>query len=289
MTTDAIATRPAGATALARMDPQTLIAQAIEKGAGMDTLERLVALAKDVRAELAREKWHEAMADFQADCPPIYKRRTAQTRTYAYDYASLDDCLAVVQPVMGRVGLSVSWRMGEISDKAVTVFCRIAHQAGHVEESGAFTIPIALAQDGTGATPAQKVGGAVTYAKRYSLLAAIGKAAEDDPDAADAAEPADRAATRDRHAPEPTRDPHERDVPGTHGGDAPITPDQLKRFHAIAGQAKWSDEQKHELLSGYQIESSAAIPMRLYNTLIDKLKLGPEKALKANGKQQSLA
>ncbi len=52
MTTTEMATRED--FQIARLDPQALIAQAIEKGAGMDTLERLVALAKEVRAELAR-------------------------------------------------------------------------------------------------------------------------------------------------------------------------------------------------------------------------------------------
>ena len=170
---------------LMRLDPQALIAKAIESGSGIDTMERLVALAKDVREVQAREAWYEAMAVFQARCPAIKKTATANIHTvkasYSYRFAPLDEITSVIQPVMGPLGLSVSWR-SRIEPAQVVVSCRVSHTLGHHEESGDIAMPV-MKGDGTGANDAQRVGIALTYAKRYSLLGIIGLAPEDDKDA----------------------------------------------------------------------------------------------------------
>src|SRR5262245_31906112 len=81
--------------ALVRLDPQALLTLALQQSAGIDTIERLVALAKDVRAMAAREAFHKALADFQRECPPILKSKTATIRTaratYSYTFAPLPD------------------------------------------------------------------------------------------------------------------------------------------------------------------------------------------------------
>ena len=112
---------------LARLDPQALISQAIQTGAGIDTLERLVALATTVREVQAREAWYAAMAEFQRTCPAIKKTATAKIVTrgggsYAYHFAPLDEIMGVIQPIMGPLGLSVSWR-SKVEPKAVIVTC----------------------------------------------------------------------------------------------------------------------------------------------------------------------
>ena len=189
MSTEQLATRDD--IEIVRLDPQALIAQAIEKGSGMDTLERLVALAKEVNAERARGAWYAAMAEFQRRCPAIKKTGRADIRSakgsYSYRYAPLDEITSTIQPVMGELGLSLSWR-SRVEPAQVIVSCRISHVLGHHEESGDIAIPI-VQGDGTGATPPQRVGIATTYAKRYSLLGIIGMAPEDDDDGAHA-EPA---------------------------------------------------------------------------------------------------
>ncbi len=267
---------------LARLDTQTLISQAIE-AKDVGTLERMVALAERVHAVQARQAWYAAMAEFQRDCPTIKKTKRARiaTRTgpgYEYTYAPLEEILATTQPVMGRVGLSVSWHLKDVTPEKVTLACSIAHELGHVETSGDLTIPVVVSQDGSGANLAQRVGIAIAYAKRYSLLGAVGMAPEDDEDGG---------------RPEPRREAAREDTPPEDGrpapgGDQPITEGQLTAFHAIAGKHGWSDDQKHALLSGYKLDSSKQIPMRLFNALTDKLKQGPEKGLKSDGKQTSL-
>ena len=247
-----------------RLDTQALIAQAIESNAGIEMMERLVALAKEVRAEQAREAWYEAMAEFQKTCPSIKKTATAKISTrsgpgYSYRYAPLDEITSTIQPVMGELGLSISWR-SRVEPDQVIVSCRVSHVLGHHEESGDIAIPI-VQGDGTGATPPQRVGIATTYAKRYSLLGIIGMAPEDDDDAGSAG----KAPTPQEPsvAPEP-QDP-----------EAFITEGQVRMLSAVATGHKWSDDQLHTLLSGYKVDSRKQVLEKDFNAIVNRLKQGP--------------
>jgi hypothetical protein len=169
-------------TALAKMDPQALVTMALEKGATIDVVERMVALAKEIRAEQARGDWHRAMVQFHQDCPPIRKDSTAQIgNRYAYTYASLPAVLDTVEPVLAKCGLMVSWLAAEAPAGHVGVRCIVAHESGHREESGPVCVPIEASQ--TGASHAQRVGIAHTYARRYALYTVLGIAPDDDDDA----------------------------------------------------------------------------------------------------------
>lgn len=174
------------AKAIARIDPQALLTRAVEGNASVETLERLFALAKDVREVQAREAWNEAMAEFQRRCPPIKKTKTAEIVTakgfYKYSYAPLDEIVEIIRPLLGELGLSISWS-SRVEPSRVIVSCRIAHVLGYAENSGEISMPIPDASDRGGGNPAQRVGSALTYARRYSLLQVTGLAPEDDDDA----------------------------------------------------------------------------------------------------------
>lgn len=250
---------------LSRLDPQALITTAIEKGAGIDTMERLVALAKDIRDVQAKEAWYSAMAEFQRTCPPIKKTRTAKIQTarasYTYSYAPLDEIMSVIQPVMGPLGLSVSWHSRVDTDKVV-VTCRISHTLGHHEESGEIAMPI-VQGDGTGANAAQRVGIAATYAKRYALLGIIGLAPEDDDDAGHQGNGQDRTPSGDE--------------PPAESDTSVISEGQQRRLYAIARGSGWTDEQIHDLLSGYRYNSAKEIQLKDYEKIVNGLKAEPKK------------
>ena len=170
--------------ALAKLDPGSLIQQAIEHNSGVETLERLLDMATKVRDREARDAWHEAMARFQAEAPTLPKSRTAHVRmkqggSYSYNYASLDAIIPVLRPVLARHGLSVTYKT-TFAQGCVTAICRVAHERGHVEETE-FLAPVDT--EARMSAP-QQMGAASTYARRYALLAALGLAPEDDPDAA---------------------------------------------------------------------------------------------------------
>jgi hypothetical protein len=173
------------ATSLVKLDPQVLLEQAIEKESGIETIEKLIALVKDVREFQAKEAWYESMAEFQNSCPPIHKTAEATIPPkdgkagYKYRYAPLEEIMTTILPVMGPLGLTVAWRTRFEEDKVIGS-CRISHVLGHSEESGELAMPIPTS---TKISPPQRVGVATMYLKRYTLLSVSGLTPEDDPDA----------------------------------------------------------------------------------------------------------
>ena len=58
-----------------RHDAEALIAKAIDKNVPVETMERLLAMRRELKAEWAKEEFDKAMSAFQSDCPIIKKRR----------------------------------------------------------------------------------------------------------------------------------------------------------------------------------------------------------------------
>jgi len=182
---DAVATRKAEVLPV-RLDPQTLLMKAVESNASIEIMERLVALAKDVREVQAKEAYHTAMAEFQKRCPVIDKSSKANIYTargsYTYSYAPLDKIMVAIRPLLAELGLTVTWTSREEANHVVAR-CRVAHVLGYSEDSGDVSMPIPDPQERGGGNPAQRSGSALTYAKRYSLLNVTGITPEDDDDA----------------------------------------------------------------------------------------------------------
>ncbi len=104
---------------------------------------------------------------------------------------------------MGPLGLSVSWR-GSVAPNQVVRNCRISHRLGHFEESGDLAMPVDQGKaDGMGASPAQRVGIADSYAKRYSLIAVAVLSPEEGEDT-DAAKQPQEGVQQPRRREDPT-------------------------------------------------------------------------------------
>jgi hypothetical protein len=158
---------------------ETLLATAVEKGADVNTLERLLAMRKELKAEQAREAFYKAMSEFQSSCPIIKKERKVRNKDggIRYIYANLDDIVTVVAPLLSEHGLSYGIK-AELRDGAVVANCIVNHMEGHSEESS-FAVPIekeAFMGD------AQKSGSALMYAKRYAFCNAFGIVTGDEDD-----------------------------------------------------------------------------------------------------------
>jgi len=122
-------------------------------------------------------EWVEAFTKAQEEMPAIGKTKTADMGNYSYTYADLGSILEAVRPVLNKHGLSVA--QSPVSDgNRVGVETRIYHEAGHVETFGPLYLPAG--------NNAQGAGSAVTYARRYSLTAALGLSPDDDDDGAKA-------------------------------------------------------------------------------------------------------
>lgn len=249
--------------ALATLDPQSLISQAISSGTPVETIEKLVDLAIRMRDVQAREAYSTALAAFQSQCPDIMKNKRATIKTrsgagYQYTYASLDGIMDEAQPVATEHGLSISWKIRTDGETAYAR-CVLRHALGHVEEGDEIGIPIEKTQEGgTGASPAQRVAIAVSYAKRISALAALGLAP---------VETTDGTVTK-------AEDQHGAREPEPDGQITLISEGQGKRFWAIARQSGWKDAEVKALLDKHGIASTSAIPVSVYESLCTTLKGG---------------
>lgn len=163
--------------------PDTLLALAVQQGASIEQLERLMALKERHEANEARKAFHEAMAGFKAEPPAIFKDKHVKYANSKggfteYDHATLGNVVKTVIAAMGRHGLSHSWSTAHLEGGRVRVTCKVTHKLGHSDE-----VSLEASRDDSGGkNNIQALGSAISYLQRYTLLAITGLATEDDPD-----------------------------------------------------------------------------------------------------------
>jgi hypothetical protein len=188
-----------------------------------------------------------SLALVQSQLPRITKDRTAEVPTksggsYSYSYADLAAVSAEILPLLGRCGLAWVTRPTTVDGRFVLTY-HLIHASGEVIE-GEFPLP-------PPSTP-QAMGSAITYARRYTLCAVTGVAADtDDDDAAhatnqarggrqtvsrpqrEAERPQDRGPTRPvQRRQRPPDDDEPPPLPGEEPPDG-ITPPQLGKLGVL--------------------------------------------------------
>jgi hypothetical protein len=175
----AIAQQPNAASLTTPVD---LLRFAIQSGADLDRLERLMKMQMEWEANEAKKTYRRAMAAFKAECPPIFKRKqvgytTREGDFVGYKHAELSDIEDAVGLVMARHGLTYDWDIQQELVKII-VDCIVTHVDGHSKR-----VRMEGPPDTSGKKNVmQQAGSAVTYLERYSLLAAIGKSTKGDDD-----------------------------------------------------------------------------------------------------------
>lgn len=150
-----------------QQSPDRLIALAIEQGADVDKLEKLMQLQERWNAQQARTAFYTALSQFQMNCPTIIKSKAGYDARY--HYAPLDKITEAIKGVMNQCGLTYRWEQAEEADK-VTVTCIITHVQGHSESTSLTGSP-----DTSGSKNAiQSRGSVVQYLRRYTLESALG-------------------------------------------------------------------------------------------------------------------
>lgn len=144
----------------------------------------------------------EALVAFQAEMPTVRKSSTAEVPTksggkYTYDYADLTDITAAVMPVLSRHGLSFT-ACPTMTEGGFVLAYRLRHEMGE-EDAGEYPLP------DPAHSPAQTIGSAITYARRYALCAAVGLAPGGDDDDGQKAQDV-RATSRPKRSPARSRD-----------------------------------------------------------------------------------
>ncbi len=124
------------ATPMAAASPATLVQLAIEQGADLDRLERLMKMQREWEADQARKAYNEAFAAFKSEPIQIFKRQivdftSAKGRTQ-YKHANLADVTDALGAAMAKHSLAYRWDVRQ-DGKSVTVECIVSHNLGHRE------------------------------------------------------------------------------------------------------------------------------------------------------------
>jgi hypothetical protein len=147
---------------------------AVERNVSIDTIERLVALKERADERTAAAEFNHALAAFQAECSSIPKTSRAKITTksggqYEYSYAELDQIARTTRPLLTKHGLSYSWDSDLQGNKLVCT-CTIRHVGGHAQAAKFCTVTDTI----SAMSDQQKVAAALTYARRQSLIQALG-------------------------------------------------------------------------------------------------------------------
>lgn len=123
-----------------------------------------------------------ALAKAQANLGKLVKSTKVDVkpksgRDYSYTYATLADAIDACRAALCDQGIAVVQEaMTPAEDRGIEVSTTLLHSSGEWLRMRPLFVPV----DGG----AQDIGSAITYARRYQLLAAVGLAPEDDDGAA---------------------------------------------------------------------------------------------------------
>lgn len=176
--------------------PMLLLEKALESGADLDRLEKLMEMQQTWERNEARKAYVAAMAAFKADPPELHKNKTVAYGNTGYKHATLDHVAAEISKAMAPHGLSFTWDVDTSVPGTILVTCIVTHVQGHSER-----VSLPGAPDTSGSKNAiQATGSTVTYLQRYTLLAATGLAAKDQDDDGRGSEPVEYNITDEQAA-----------------------------------------------------------------------------------------
>lgn len=160
------------------MSIESVIRQAIDKNVPVETMERLLAMRRELKQEAAKEAYDRAMAEFQSECPTIKKTKEVRSRSreLLYSYAPIESIIQQVAPILKKNGFSYSFDTKTNGSIAAT--CTVTHELGHSKDS---TVSVPAGQ-GSIMSEAQKVASSITFAKRYAFCNAFGIMTGDEDD-----------------------------------------------------------------------------------------------------------
>lgn len=169
--------------------PADLLRYALDKGADLDRLEKLMEIQQRHEANEARKAFADDMARFKLKPLSISKDKHVSFKTdkgrTEYDHATIGNVCDVIIGALAEFGFSHRWVPSQESGQCI-VDCVITHRLGHEQHT-----VLKAAPDSTGGKNGiQSIISANTYLSRHSLLMAVGMATKDqiDDDGAGAGE-----------------------------------------------------------------------------------------------------
>ena len=170
-------------------DPILAMIERAARDASVDIekFERLMTMKERLEAQRASVAFAEAFANLQPELPAIDRRGRivvfskadrekaggvpeGATPIQKTPYATLDDILEALRAPLARHGFSLRFEHDVTADGRIITKAVLRHRAGH--EQSAATPP--LKHDTTGSkNDVQAVGSALTYGRRYALMAVL--------------------------------------------------------------------------------------------------------------------
>jgi ERF superfamily len=156
-----------------RHDAEELIAKAIDKNVPVETMERLLVMRRELKAEWAKAQFDNAMSAFQAECPIIKKTKGVKTNSgeLAYKYAPLESIVDQVKNLLSKHGFSYSVNQPESRAGYIKVAFTVKHKYGHSETT---SVELPLGNKTSIMSQTQVEAAALTFAKRYAFCNAFG-------------------------------------------------------------------------------------------------------------------
>lgn len=157
-----------------RSDPEAILRYAIDKGADVSVIERMMVIRRELQAESAKAAFDSALAAFQAECPVVSKQKGVPDRSgnIAYKYSPFEDIIAQVKPTLQKNGFSFTLDTDTESQPGwVVAKCHITHCAGHTATS---TAKFPLGTKTPIMSDTQVYAAALTFASRRVFCNAFG-------------------------------------------------------------------------------------------------------------------
>jgi hypothetical protein len=165
-------------SANASAHPDNLLAMALQQGASLEQLERLMALKERHEANEARKAYTSAITAFKKNPPTIIKDKKVAFSGTEYNHATLGNVVRQIIAGLAEHDISHSWSTQQLEGGQVAVTCTLTHAMGHSE-----SVTLQSSKDDSGKkNNIQALGSAITYLQRYTLLSITGLATEEQDD-----------------------------------------------------------------------------------------------------------
>ena len=159
---------------VAEITPMTMIQTALNKGADMDQIEKLIALKERCDANDAKKAYSKAVASFKKN-PPVVIKDLINSQ-YGSGYSSISNLINTVNKGLSKHGLSIRFDYPASDDpNIIYVTCIMSHSQGHSEQ-----VTVQGPPDDSGKKNAlQQRKSTRTYLKIESFEAITGIASQD--------------------------------------------------------------------------------------------------------------
>lgn len=142
---------------------------AISQGAPLEKLEKWMELKIKYEENEAKKAFYEALATFHQESIVITKDKV--NPQFKSSYSSLGNLLHIVNPYLGKHGLSVRF-VPKQNEKMIFVECVLQHQMGHTESVEMHAPPDT--SGGNSKNPIQQIKSTFTYLRSATFEAVTG-------------------------------------------------------------------------------------------------------------------